>query len=332
MITEKQKREHLKLIKMSYKISVIKGDGIGPEVINIALQVLQRLEKISPINFEFNEYEAGYMCLKKYGEALPHETIDGIKNSDALLLGAIGGSVAKVILPIRQGFDLFANIRPIKSYINDVDFVIFRENTEGIYLSEGIREHDRAVDTRVITKKASKRITKLACDYAISHNLNKITVVDKANVLVSCELFRETALETISNYPIQAETMYVDNAAMQIVMKPKQFQVILTTNLFGDILSDLAASLIGGLGVAPSANIGEKFGMFEPVHGSAPDITGKGIANPIGSVLSAKMMLEYLGETNIAKIIEDAVRETLKKNLTGTVDISSSIMDELRNP
>ena len=314
---------------MIYKISVIKGDGIGPEVVDIALKVLQRLEEVTSINFEFNEYDAGDTCLKKQGEALPKETIEGIRKSDALLLGAIGESAAKVILPIRQGLDLFANIRPIKSYTNDVDFVIFRENTEGIYLSKGIREYDRAVDTRVITKKASKRITKLACDYAVSHNFNKITVVDKANVLVSCKLFRETALETISNYPIQAETMYVDNAAMQIVMKPKQFQVILTTNLFGDILSDLAASLIGGLGMSPSANIGEKFGMFEPVHGSAPDITGKGIANPIGAVLSAKMMLEYLGETRLAKIIEDTVRETLNENLTRTVDISSSLIDKL---
>lgn len=310
---------------MSYKISVIKGDGIGPEVINVAIKVLQKIEGKTPISFEFIEYDAGDACQKKYGKPLPIETFEGVKKSDALLLGAIGETASKVILPIRQNLNLYANIRPINTY-NGIDFVIFRENTEGLYSSKGVRQKTKAIDTRTITKKATQRITKAACEYAVSHNFDKITIVDKSNVLETCKLFRETAQETITKYPLNTETMYIDNAAMQIVTKPEQFQIILTTNLFGDILSDLSASLKGNLGILPSANIGEKFGMFEPVHGTAPDIVGKNIANPIGAILSAKMMLEYLGENKSSAIIDDAVRRTIKEKLTKTTDIETSVI------
>lgn len=313
---------------MRHKISVIKGDGIGPEVINVTLKILQKIEETSSNSFEFIEYEAGDNCFKRYGKPLLDDTFKGVKKSDALLLGAVGETASKVILPIRQDLDLFANIRPIKTY-NGIDFVIFRENTEGLYSSKGIRENDKAVDTRTITKKATQRIVKSACEYAIYHNLDKITIVDKSNVLETCRLFRETAIETISKYSLKFETMYVDNAAMQIVVNPKQFQIILTANLFGDILSDLAASLVGNLGILPSANIGEKFGMFEPVHGTAPDIAGKNMANPIGAVLSAKMLLEYLGETKSATIIEKAVRNTLKEKLTTTKEIEYSLLTNI---
>lgn len=313
---------------MSYKISIIKGDGIGPEVINVAIKVLKKIEEKTDVRFELTEYGAGDTCQKKYGEAFPKETFEGIKKTDVLLLGAIGETASKVILPLRQNLNLYANIRPINTY-NETDFVIFRENTEGLYSSKGIRQKNKAIDTRIITKKATKNITKAACDYAISHNIDRITIVDKSNVLETCKLFRETAKETISQYNLKYDTMYVDNAAMQIAIKPEQFQIILTTNLFGDILSDLSASLVVNLGILPSANIGEKFGMFEPVHGTAPDIAGKNIANPIGAILSVKMMLEYFGETKIAKIIEDAVSKTLQEKYTKTTDIESSILTEI---
>jgi len=314
---------------MTYNISVIKGDGIGPEVINVALDVLKKIEENNSITFEFDEYEAGDACFKERGEAFPKETFDGIKKSDALFLGAIGETAAQVLLPIRQKLELFANIRPIKSYNSDVDFVFFRENTEGLYMSKGERNSEKAVDTRTITRRGSERIARAACDYAISKNIDKITVVDKSNVLETCKLFRETVLDVISEYPIKLECMYVDNAAMQIVKDPTQFQMIVTTNMFGDILSDLAAPFAGGLGLIPSANIGENFGMFEPVHGTAPGMAGKGTANPIAAVMSAKMMLDYFEEMKNAEKIENAVIKTAKEKHERTIEIQNSIIGNL---
>ena len=253
-----------------------------------------------------------------------------IRDADACLFGAAGETAADVIVKIRQEMKLFANLRPVKSYPNtnslfdDIDFMIVRENTEGAYIAdEESYTDDGAIARRIITKKAEKRIIEYAFEYAKNNNKTKVTAVHKANVLKKTDgLFKKVFYEVAKDYPdIATEDFYVDATAMYLITQPESFEVIVTTNLFGDILSDEGAGLVGGLGLIPSANIGEDGALFEPVHGSAPDIAGKNIANPIAMMLSAIMMLRYLGENESANKFEAAILKVLKNANTLTGDL-----------
>ena len=320
--------------KDKYKIAVVPGDGIGREVMEAAIYILDSLD----INFEYTYAEAGDECLEKTGTALPEETLEIIRNSDACLFGAAGETAADVIVKIRQEMKMFANLRPVKSYPNtnslaeNIDFMIVRENTEGLYIAgEESYTDEGAVARRIITKEAEERIIDYAFKYAKENNKRKVTGVHKANVLKKSDgLFREIFYEVSKKYPdIEAEDFYVDATAMYLITQPESFDVIVTTNLFGDILSDEGAGLVGGLGLIPSANIGEDGALFEPVHGSAPDIAGQNKANPIAMMLSAVMMLRYLGENEAADRFDAAILKVLTdaNNLTGDLGGSATTME-----
>ena len=309
------------------KICILPGDGIGPEVVEEALRVLKALN----LGFEFVYGEIGYGTYQKTGSALPEETIEKIKNADATLLGAattppnIPGYISAV-LQLRRHFELYANVRPC---INEkINLVIIRENTEGLYSSvERVEDNgNRAFTERIITRAGSERVIRFAFEFANKNGYNKVTVVHKANILrETCGLFRLVALEVAKEFPgITMNEMLVDNCAMQIIRDPSQFEVIVTTNMFGDILSDEASMLVGGLGVAYSGNIGNDVAVFEPVHGSAPDITGKNKANPIATILAARFMLEHLGLVKEAGRVEAAVRKTIAQGNV-TPDLGGSL-------
>lgn len=322
------------------KIAVIKGDGIGPEVIGAAVQVLEALMP----GIELIEGEAGYACYKKNGAPVPSETVDLCKEADSVLFGAVTTppgipGYRSAIITLRKALDLYANLRPVTSHPipqsrRNISLTIVRENTEGLY--SGIEKANRDVATaqRVITRKASERIADFAFRIAKRH----VTIVHKANVLrETCGLFRKTALDVASRYPhIKTDDILVDAMAMRLIKDPENFEVIVTTNLFGDILSDEASMLVGGLGLAPSGNIGDSHSLFEPVHGSAPDIAGKGIANPLAAILSAGMMLEHLGEGKNAGRLKDAVEKIMLKNIlpqdlggtAKTADITKAVIKE----
>ena len=313
---------------------MVPGDGIGQEVMKATIDVLDSLD----IDFEYIYGEAGDACLEKNGTALPGETLDIIRQADACLFGAAGETAADVIVKIRQEMKMFANLRPVKAYphtnslSDDIDFMIVRENTEGMYIADEEKyTDDGAIARRIITKEAEKRIIDYAFKYAVENNKSKVTAVHKANVLKKTDgLFKEIFYEVAENYPdIATEDFYVDATAMYLITQPESFEVIVTTNLFGDILSDEGAGLVGGLGLIPSANIGLDGALFEPVHGSAPDIAGKGIANPIAMMLSAVMMLRYLGENNAADRFDAAILKLLNdaNTLTGDLGGNASTMD-----
>ena len=320
--------------KDSYKIAVVPGDGIGREVMQATIDVLDELG----IDFEYVYGEAGDECLEKNGNALPEETLDIIRKSDACLFGAAGETAADVIVKIRQEMKMFANLRPVKAYPNtnslcdEIDFMIVRENTEGMYIADEEEfTQEGAIARRIITRKAERRIIDYAFNYAKENGKTKVTGVHKANVLKKSDgLFKEIFYEVAKEYPdIAAEDFYVDATAMYLITQPQNFEVIVTTNLFGDILSDEGAGLVGGLGLIPSANIGEDGALFEPVHGSAPDIAGQGKANPIAMMLSAVMMLRYLGESEAADRFEAAILKVLTDAnvLTGDLGGSATTME-----
>lgn len=311
-----------------YKIAVIPGDGIGKEVMEATLHVLEALD----VEFNYQFAEAGDEYMEKSGVALPQETVDIVKNSQACLFGAAGESAADVIVKMRQELDLYVNLRPVKSYpgtkclFDNLDFVIVRENTEGLYI--GLEEYteEGATALRVITRKASERICKFAFEYAKKTNRNKVTAVHKANVLKKTDgLFKEIFYQVAEEYPdMELDDRYVDATAMFFITKPEMFDVIVTTNLFGDILSDEGAGLVGGLGLIPSANIGESQGLFEPVHGSAPSHAGKGTANPSAMILSAVLMLDYLEEHEEARRLEEALVDVLAEGKVVTADLNGT--------
>jgi len=314
-----------------YKIAVIPGDGIGKTVVPEAVRVLER----TGLKFDFQYMEVGYEIFKKVGTSVPEDVLSKIKETQACLFGATTTPVdvadyRSAVVTLRKALDLFANVRPAKSYpirssVKDVDLVTVRENTEGLYSGIEFELEDSAFTLRMITRKASERIAKFAFNLAMKRR-KKVTVVTKANVLrKSCGLFREVSLLVAKDYPeVEVNELFVDVAAMNLVLKPQVFDVILTSNLFGDILSDEAAGLVGGLGLAPSANIGDDYALFEPVHGSAPDIAGKGIANPMAAILAAKMMLNYLGENKWAERIENAVVTVLREGKCLTPDLGGT--------
>ena len=312
-----------------YQIAVIPGDGIGKEVMEATISVLDELN----IDFDYVYGIAGDECNEEHGTPLPQETIDIIRDSDACLFGAAGETAADVIVKIRQEMKMFANLRPVKSYphtksvFENVDFMIVRENTEGLYIAnQEEKTEDGAIAKRIITREAEERIIDYAFQYAKDNNRTKVTAVHKANVLKKTDgLFKEIFYEVGEKYPdIDTEDFYVDATAMYLVTQPQEFQVIVTTNLFGDILSDEGAGLVGGLGLTPSANIGADGALFEPVHGSAPDIAGQQKANPIAMMLSAIMMLRYLGENEAANKFDAAILKVLNEGKTLTSDLGGS--------
>mgnify|MGYP001566709914 CR=1 FL=1 len=287
-----------------YKISLITGDGIGPELSESAVSVINAINDNLGLKFNVTKLSAGDKALKESGKALPDETVDTIKKSDACLKAPVGESAADVIVVLRRMLDLYANIRPAKSYPHmpalrdDIDMVIVRENTEDLYTGKEFSLGDSAVALRIISENASKRIAKYAFETAKQRNsMKKVTCVHKSNVMrITDGLFARACTDVSKNYPdILFEQMYVDACAMNLIRQPEQFDVIVTTNLFGDILSDESSQVVGGLGMAPAANIGDNFALFEPVHGAAFDIAGKNIANPSSFLLSIKMMLDWLG-------------------------------------
>jgi 3-isopropylmalate dehydrogenase len=309
-----------------YNIAVVPGDGIGKEVVKATTTILDKVD----IDFNYTYADAGDECKEKTGHALPLETLEIVKNSDACLFGAAGETAADVIVKLRQELNTFVNMRPVKSLqpekYGNIDFMIVRENTEDLYIGDEEETSEGAIARKVITKKASERIADYAFKYAEDTNRSKVTAVHKANVLkITDGLFKESFYKIASNYPnIKPNDFYVDATAMFLVTNPEDFEVIVTTNLYGDILSDEGAGLVGGLGMIPSANIGDENGLFEPVHGSAPDIAGKGIANPAATILSACMMLDYLGESDTARHIENVLIDVINEGKIVTPDLGGS--------
>ena len=315
-----------------YKISLIPGDGIGPELTEATLKILNAVQQKFNIGLDIIPVEAGDRCFEKTGAALPEETVETIRNSHVCMKGPVGETAADVIVKLRIMFDLYANIRPIKTYPPipslkpDIDMIFVRENTEDVYRGIEFDIEDTAICLRVITKKNSERIAKKAFETARRRNKKKrVTAIHKANVMKkTCGLFARTCREVAKQYPdIAFDELYVDAASMRLIKEPETFDVFVTPNMFGDILSDEAAQLVGGLGMAPGANIGDDFALFEPTHGSAPNRAGKQTANPCSMILSAKMMFDWLGEKYddqecfmAAQAIEDAVAETLRKGIT----------------
>ncbi len=302
------------------KIAVIPGDGIGKEVMDAAMLILQSFDL--PFSYEF--YDAGDEAEKRYGKALPDETLEACKSSDAVLFGAAGETAADVIVKLRQELKTFANIRPakaikgIKCLYPGLDIVIVRENTECLYRGFEFEFDGVTEAVRLITREASERIARYAFELAKREGRKRVTALHKANVMKkTCGLFRDTCRKVAESYPeIEFNDYYIDAACMYLVMDPFRFDVIVTTNMFGDIVSDLAAGLVGGLGLAPSANVGEKSAIFEPVHGAAFDIAGKGIANPTAMILTACMMLRHFGFIEEARKIENAVERAIESGKT----------------
>jgi len=336
-----------------YKIALIPGDGIGPELTDATLKVLEAVQKKFGLSLKIVEAEAGDDCFKRRGAALPDDTVQKIKGSHTCLKGPVGETAADVVVKLRLMFDLYANIRPIKTYPSvpevrsGIDLVFVRENTEDVYKGLEYSLGDTTLCLRVITRRGSERIAKKAFEMARRrNNKRRVTAVHKANVMkVTCGLFASVCRETAQQYPdITFDEQYVDAAAMRLIKAPEEFDVIVTTNMFGDILSDEAAQLIGGLGMAPGANIGDNFAIFEPIHGSAPTRVGKHTANPCSMILASKMMLDWLGEQHndpkclaVAKAVEDAVVKTLRKGITvpdlggsaTTIEMGEAIAEEI---
>ena len=364
-----------------YNIAVIPGDGIGPEITTAAIEVLEAAVAKKEIEIFTKELKAGGAAIDLYGIPLPQETIAAAKDSDAVLLGAVGGPKwddmepevrpERALLGLRSGLGLYANIRPVKVYDQlkdasplknpgNIDFIIVRELTGGIYfgkngvyqsgdrLPDGTVKGKIAFDTESYSEGEINRILKIAFELAMKRR-RKVTLVDKANVLTTSRMWRTLASQMSFDFPeVELECLYIDNAAMQLISRPSSFDVIVTSNLFGDILSDEAGQIAGSIGMLPSASIGTPGtpGLFEPIHGSAPDIAGQNKANPLGAILSAAMMMRIMfNEEEIASDIEEAVRKTLESGLrtsditligennnvtlVGTTEITKAVIENL---
>jgi len=320
---------------MAQTIAVIRGDGIGPEIMDAALGVLDAMQ----LGLQYEFVEAGLSALEKTGELLPAATLEAIARHriafKSPLTTPVGEGFTSINVALRKQFDLYANVRPAisfpgtKSRFENIDLITVRENTEGAYIGEGqsvSADGETALLTQKITRKGSERIVRYAFELARRLGRKKVTIVHKANILKSTSgLFLKTAREVATRYPdIQCNEMIVDNTCMQLVMRPEQFDVIVTTNLFGDIVSDLCAGLVGGLGLAPGANIGEHAAIFEAVHGSAPDIAGRNIANPCALLLAAGQMLDHLGHVEQANRLRQAIRDTLTAKDGVTPDVGGT--------
>ncbi len=350
---------------MKKKIVVFPGDGIGPEVIEQAKRVLTRAAEIGGLKLDMQEFPIGGASIDVYGVPLKDEFLKHAKKSHAVLLGAVGGpkwdSVdpsirpEKALLALRKGLKAYANLRPVKPFVSllnastlkpevikDVDILVVRELTGGIYFGKprGIKKDRKGYNTLVYKRDEIVRIAKKAYEFAMLRKKH-VTSVDKANILETSMLWRQVVNEVKVDYPdIKLDHLYVDNCAMQLIRNPGQFDVILTDNMFGDILSDEASMLTGSLGMLPSASIGDKGGIYEPIHGSAPDIAGQGIANPIATIASVSMMLKYsFNKPDLADIIDNAVQKALDSGLrtkdindgTGRLVSTSEMGEEILN-
>ncbi|MFN3996061.1 MAG: isocitrate/isopropylmalate dehydrogenase family protein, partial [bacterium] len=330
------------------KVTLIKGDGIGKEISESVIKIFQTLK----VPVEFEEKPAGLECFEKYGTPLPYETLQSIKKNKVALKGPtttpIGTGHKSVNVTIRKSLELFANLRPAKTLpgintrFGNIDIVVIRENIEDTYGAiEHMQTPDVAQTLRIITKQGSFMIHSFAFQYALKNKRKKVTCVHKANIQkMSDGLFLEVFKNISQQYPtIKSDDIIVDNLCMQLVTHPERFDVLVLPNIFGDIVSDLCAGLVGGLGTAPSGNIGKDVAVFEAVHGSAPDIAGKNLANPTAFILSAVMMLQHLGLTNYAEIIEKALHNTLKNGITtkdlggnySTTEFTNHIIKEIDN-
>lgn len=330
-------------------ITVIKGDGIGPSIIDSALEIL----KAAGCDFDYEFVDAGLAALEKTGELLPQETIDTIAKNKITLKGPlttpVGEGFTSINVTLRKQFGLYANVRPVKSFVgtkaryDDIDIITIRENTQGMYSGAGqiVSEDGNEAEAKsIITREGAEKIITFAYELAVREGRKKVTAVHKANILKSTSgLFLKVAREVAERYPqIESTEMIVDATCMKLVMTPEEFDVVVTTNLFGDILSDLCAGLVGGLGMAPGANIGEDAAIFEAVHGSAPDIAGKNLANPTSVILASIQMLEHLNMGDTAERIRSAVADVIKSGdrttrdlggSHGTTDFTQSVIDRL---
>ncbi|SDL32261.1 isocitrate/isopropylmalate dehydrogenase family protein [Halarsenatibacter silvermanii] len=329
------------------KVTLIPGDGIGPEVTEAAVKTIEA----AGVDIEWDRQKAGIMAEKEQGTPLPREVLDSLRKNSIGLKGPlttpIGSGFRSVNVALRQKLDLYVNLRPVKTFpgpvgdYEDVDLVVFRENTEGLYA--GV-EHkvgaDAAESIKIITKKASRRIARAAFEYAEKENRDRVSIVHKANIMkLSDGLFLETCQEVADEFPdVGVDDCIVDNLCMQLVQNPEDYDVMVMPNLYGDLVSDLCAGLAGGLGVTPGANLGDEIAVFEAVHGSAPDIAGRGIANPIALMLSGVLMLKHLGEEEAAVRLETAIRELINESevLTpdlggeaGTDEIADAVVEKL---
>jgi isocitrate dehydrogenase (NAD+) len=320
---------------MSHRVTLLPGDGVGPEISDATLLVLDA----TGVRIEWDRQIAGASAVERRGEHLPNPTIESIRATGVALKGPletpVGGGYRSVNVALRQEFALFANVRPVRTIVpfrgyDGIDLVLVRENTQGLYA--GVEHFVRvggdpkavAESIAIVTREGCSRIVRFAFEYALRHGRKKVTLVHKANILKMVSgLFLEEGKRVAGEYDgrMTCEDKIIDNAAMQLVMKPEQFDVIVTTNMFGDILSDQMAGLVGGLGLAPSANIGERAAIFEAVHGTAPDIAGQGVANPSALLLSSAMMLEHLGEPEAGKRVSDAVVATIRDDCVRTRDL-----------
>ncbi|HEY7681519.1 MAG TPA: isocitrate/isopropylmalate dehydrogenase family protein [Gemmatimonadales bacterium] len=323
---------------MTYHVTLIPGDGIGPEITAETVKLLEA----TGLQWEWDEQVAGVAAVEATGTPLPDATIESVRHRKLALKGPlttpVGTGFRSVNVQLRKEFELFANIRPARSFVpggrfSDVDIVLVRENLEGLYVGVehfiAIGGDPRAVgeSTAIVTRAGSERIIRYAFEYAVRHSRKKVTIVHKANILKMVSgLFLEVGRRIAKEYEgrVESNDMIVDNCAMQLVMKPEQFDVMVTTNMFGDILSDEVSGLVGGLGLAPGANIGTHASIFEAVHGSAPDIAGKGIANPSAQMLAAAMMLDHLGEIQQGTRLRAAIEATIVKDNVRTRDLGGT--------
>ncbi len=318
-----------------HKVTLIPGDGIGPSIMDAAVRVLEA----TGVKFQWDERLAGMAAVEKFNTPIPFETLESVRERRIAFKGPlttpVGGGFRSVNVALRQEFELYANVRPAMSFegletpFRNVNMVIVRENTEGLY--SGIEHYIRADGhpiaaeaISIVTRSGSERVIRYAFEYAKKHKRRKVTIVHKANILKCVSgLFLEVGKEVARDYPsIECTDAIIDACSMKMVMDPSQFDVIVTTNLFGDILSDLASGLVGGLGLTAGSNIGKTAALFEAVHGSAPDIAGKNIANPVAVIMAGIMMLEHLGETAAAHRVDKAVREVIKKGKFVTPDLN----------
>ena len=318
----------------SHKIAVLPGDGIGPEVVDATLVVLNAVQKVDPVKLDFMTGDAGFHCIEKYGTNLPDKTVEMIKRTDACLKGPMTtpeepGSPRSVAVTLRSMFDLYANMRPARSLPNvpslkpNIDMIVVRENTEDLYVGKEFQVAPGiGIAIKINTRTASERIAKFAFDLAKKRR-KKLAVVHKANILKLTDgIFKQACLDVGKKYPdVEIEDIHVDAATMQFIRRPESFDVVVATNLYGDILTDEAAGLIGGLGVAAGANVGDKYGMFEPAGGSAPKYTGQNKVNPVAMIEAARMMLDFLGEPGAAKKVEKATMKVLEEGRVMTFDL-----------
>jgi isocitrate dehydrogenase (NAD+) len=323
---------------MTYDVTLIPGDGIGPEITAETVKVLEA----TGLRFNWDEELAGVAAVDATGTPLPDATVESIRKNSLALKGPlttpVGPGFRSVNVGLRKEFELYANVRPARTMIpggrfENVDIVLVRENLEGLYIgvehfvAVGDDPHAVAESLAIVTRRGCERIVRYAFEYALKHGRRKVTIVHKANILKMVSgLFLEVGRTIAKDYEgrVESNDMIVDNTAMQLVLKPEQFDVVVTTNMFGDILSDEVSGLVGGLGLAPGANIGTKAAIFEAVHGSAPDIAGKGVANPSAQILAAAMMLDHIGELDHAQRIRDAISVTIVRDGIRTRDLGGS--------